>query len=121
MASYPKKRMLSRFPLEVPVQIVVAESSETYSGKTANVSAQGIFFRTSARLKLGQDVACTLLLPETLTHAEQPIFVDCKGSVVRVEETAPEAPFGVAIEVNSYDFSGSRFGNMVVGSSVAPE
>ncbi len=107
MSSYPQKRKLSRLPLEVLMEIVVAETSEVFVGETANVSAQGIFFRTPGRLKLGQDVDCTLLLPQNLTLAAKPIFVGCKGSVVRVHEGAPGEIAGVAIEVNSYDFSGN--------------
>lgn len=107
MPEHPERRKLSRLPLEVLMQIATAEAPEIFFGQTCNVSAQGIFFRTKAQLNLGQAVECVLVLPENLTLASHPIFVGCKGSVVRVDEAAPGELYGIAIEVNSYDFSGA--------------
>lgn len=107
MPTYPERRKLSRLPLEVTLRVKVGEASATYFGKTSNVSAQGIFFWTEARLKPGQDVECVLILPENLTLATEPFLVGCKGTVLRVSEERPGGVVGVAMEVNSYDFSGT--------------
>lgn len=107
MPDHPERRKLSRLPLEVPVQIATAEVREILFGQTCNVSAQGILFRTTARLNLGQAVDCVLVLPENLTLAAQPILVGCKGSVVRVDEGSTAESYEIAVEVNSYDFSGA--------------
>jgi len=88
------------------MQIAVPDRSEILFGQTSNVSAQGIFFHTTGCLNLGQDVECILVLPENLTLAAQPTLVGCKGKVVRVNESRPGDAVGIAIEVNSYDFSG---------------
>ena len=88
------------------MQIAVPDGNEILFGQTFNVSAQGIFFRTNERLNLGQDVDCVLVLPENLTLAAQPTLVGCKGKVVRVNESMLGDAVGIAIEVNSYDFSG---------------
>jgi PilZ domain len=107
MPDHPERRKLSRLPLAVPLQIAVGEAPEILFGQTHNVSAQGIFFRTTSRLNLGQAVDCVLVLPENLTLASQPILVGCKGSVVRVDESSTGESYGIAVEVNSYDFSGA--------------
>jgi hypothetical protein len=88
------------------MQIAVPDRSEILFGQTSNVSAQGIFFRTTGRLNLDQEVECVLVLPENLTLATQPTLVGCKGKVVRVNESQHDDAVGIAIEVNSYDFSG---------------
>jgi PilZ domain-containing protein len=106
MAGHPDRRKLSRLLLEVPMQIAVPDRSEILFGQTANVSAQGIFFHTTGRLNLEQEVECVLVLPENLTLASQPTLVGCKGKVVRVSESHSDDAVGIAIEVNSYDFSG---------------
>jgi PilZ domain len=106
MAGHPDRRKLSRLLLEVPMQIAVLDRSEILFGQTSNVSAQGIFFRTTDRLNLDQEVECILVLPENLTLAAQPTLVGCKGKVVRVSANTPGDAVGIAIEVNSYDFSG---------------
>ena len=106
MAGHPDRRKLSRLLLEVPMQIAVPDRSEILFGQTSNVSAQGIFFRTTGHLNLDQEVECILVLPENLTLATQPTLVGCKGKVVRVSESTSADAVGIAIEVNSYDFSG---------------
>src|SRR5580765_1836935 len=106
MAGHPDRRKLSRLLLEVPMQIAVPDRSEILFGQTSNVSAQGIFFRTTGCLNLDQEVECILVLPENLTLATQPTLVGCKGKVVRVSANTPGDAVGIAIEVNSYDFSG---------------
>lgn len=106
MSGYENQRKLSRLLLEVPMQIALVDEGEIVSGQTSNVSAQGIFFRTTAScFNLDQEVECVLVLPETLTLTTQPIFVGCRGRVVRVQQDKPDT-VGVAIEVSSYDFSG---------------
>ena len=107
MFIHQERRKLSRLPLEVTLRVKVAESAATYFGKTSNVSAQGIFFWTEARLEPGQDIECVLILPENLTLATEPFLVGCKGTVLRVSEERPGGMVGVAVEVNSYDFSGT--------------
>ena len=101
------RRKLSRLLLEVPLQISLIDGREIFFGQTSNVSAQGIFFRTTAgNFNLDQEVECVLVLPETLTLTAQPVFIGCRGRVVRLQGERPGEVVGVAIEVNSYDFSG---------------
>ncbi|HEY7405423.1 MAG TPA: PilZ domain-containing protein [Candidatus Angelobacter sp.] len=104
---YQDRRKLSRLLLEVPLQISLVDGPEIFFGQTSNVSAQGIFFRTTVgHFNLDQEVECVLVLPEALTLTTQPVFVGCRGRIVRVQEGQPANSLGVAIEVSSYDFSG---------------
>lgn len=73
--------------------------------ETRNVSARGLYLQTYARLQPGQELECVLVLPETLTHAPAPIFVECHGRVVRINDRLPGRKLGAALEIDSYDFS----------------
>jgi|SRR6516165_8943053 hypothetical protein len=107
MPGNQERRKLSRLLLEVPLQISLRDGREIVFGQTSNVSAQGIFFRAMAgNFDLDQEMECVLVLPENLTLTAQPIFIGCRGKVVRVQEEKPGAVVGVALEVSSYDFSG---------------
>jgi hypothetical protein len=74
--------------------------------ETRNVSASGVFLYTHAvELDPGAEVECILVLPETLTLAQEPILVECRGKVLRVKQELPERRTGVAIEIHSYNFA----------------
>jgi len=119
MPGNQERRKLSRLLLEVPLQISLRDGREIVFGQTSNVSAQGIFFRTMAgNFNLDEEMECVLVLPESLTLTAQPIFIGCRGKVVRVQEERPGAVVGVALEVSSYDFSGQlSLSNTVMADS----
>ncbi len=122
MPGNQERRKLSRLLLEVPLQISLVDRHEIAFGQTSNVSAQGIFFRTmAANFNLGQEVECVMVLPETLTLTAEPVFIGCRGRVVRVQVEKPGAVVGVALEVNSYDFSGHlSLSNTMMANSWRP-
>ena len=101
---------MARLALEVPVKISVPGTRTQLFAETRNVSAQGIYFRTPATtFEIGQEVDCVLVLPEKLTMASKPSFVNCRGRVVRLTHGLPGDSVGVALEVNSFDFSMQNF------------
>lgn len=73
--------------------------------QTRDVSARGIYLLTQARLAAGQQLECVMVLPEKLTQAPSPVLVGCRGKVLRVNSDLPGDKSGVAIEIDSYDFS----------------
>lgn len=73
--------------------------------ETRNISARGIYLYTRAPLVAGQDLEGVLVLPRDLTHAPGPMYVGCRGKVVRVHERLPGQKLGAALEVSGYDFS----------------
>jgi hypothetical protein len=105
-----ERRKMARLALEVPVKISVPGTRTQLFAETRNVSAQGIYFRTPATtFEIGQEVDCVLVLPEKLTMASKPSFVNCRGRVVRLTHGLPDDNVGVALEVNSFDFSMQNF------------
>jgi len=73
--------------------------------ETRNVSAGGVYLHTRASLVEGQDLECVLVLPQDLTRTPKPMYVGCRGRVVRVHERLPGQKLGVALEISGYDFS----------------
>jgi hypothetical protein len=108
---HPERRRLARLPLEVLAQIRVPDKGLIAFAETRNVSAQGLYLHTyagepeTAEFEPGAEVECILVLPERLTLAEEPIFVECRGQIRRVTKDLPEKCIGVAIEVQSFDFT----------------
>jgi PilZ domain len=101
---------MARLALEVPIKISVPGTRMQLFAETRNVSAQGIYFRTQVTtFEMGQEIECVLVLPEKLTMASKPSFVNCRGRIVRLTPALPDNCVGVAMEVNSFDFSMQNF------------
>ena len=110
-----ERRKMARLALEVPVKISVSGSSTQLFAETRNVSAQGIFFRTQVTtFEVGQELDCVLVLPERLTLSSKPSFVNCRGRIVRLTPGLTDDSIGVALEVNSFDFSVQNFSPLSV-------
>jgi hypothetical protein len=104
-ATPPERRQLARFPLQVFVRIRTARGEQGDFAETRNISARGLYFHTHARLNVGQEIDCVLILPQRLTLAPSPILIGCRAKVLRVNGGLPNHASGVAVEVHSYDFS----------------
>jgi hypothetical protein len=103
--SHPERRQLGRFPLEVLVRIQIAGAEKVDFAETRNVSARGLYFHTRASLQIGQELECTLILPESLTLSPSPLLIGCRAQVLRINKDLPNGKVGVAAEVHSCDFS----------------
>lgn len=103
--THPERRKLARLPLEVLVRFQSPGTREADFAETRNVSARGMYFQTQAAIRAGQELECTLILPEKLTHAPGQMLVSCRGKVLRVTQTQPGKKVGVALEISGYDFS----------------
>ena len=103
--SQPERRRMTRLPLEVFLRMRVSGLKEIQYAETRDVSARGIYFFTRAQVETGQELECVLVLPEELTLAPRPMFVGCRGKVLRTNERLPGQKLGVAVEIQSYDFS----------------
>jgi hypothetical protein len=101
---------MARLALEVLVRIEIPGTKAQLFAETRNVSAQGIYFCTQLTvLEVGQELECVLVLPEKLTLASKPSFVNCRGRIIRLTPDLPDGCIGVALEVNSLDFSVQSF------------
>jgi hypothetical protein len=105
MLARSERRQLARLPLELLAHIKVEGTKKVAFALTRNVSARGIYFYTRTLLHIGQELECTLLLPEKLTSAASASFVACQARVLRLNADLRGQGIGVAVEVHSLDFS----------------
>ena len=95
-----------RFPLELPIKIHKSEKSgDNSSGVTGNLSAAGVYIKADAALEVGSNVEFEITLPPEVTGSKENVVVQCRGRVVRTDESAGGADSrGVACVIDSYDF-----------------
>lgn len=103
--THPERRRIARLALEVLVRFQSPGAGRAGFAETRNVSARGMYFQTQALIRAGQELECTLILPEKLTHAPGQMLVSCRGKVLRVTPPLPGKKRGVALEISGYDFS----------------
>ena len=92
-----------RFPLELPIKIHRAEASGDAKGVTGNLSAAGVYIRADASLDIGSPVEFEITLPPEVTGGQENVTIQCKGRVVRSDDTGGEGR-GVACVIDSYEF-----------------
>ena len=73
------------------------------TAQTRDVSARGICFYMDSPLTTGADIEFTLTLPPEITLTES-IRVQCKGRVVRVEDSSDAGKVTVAAVIEEYEF-----------------
>jgi hypothetical protein len=98
-----EKRVLPRFPLEMPVWLRLPGSDATVHAKTRDVSASGVFFYVNCEIREESEIEFTMTLPPELTRTAA-IQVSCKGKVVRVQNDPGSGKIGIAASIHSYDF-----------------
>jgi hypothetical protein len=101
-----EKRGARRFALRVPVTV----NRESNNGSSRNevvqlrdVSARGICFFVDSAIAQGAPIEFTLTLPPEITLTES-IRVQCKGRVVRVEDSSLDGKVSVAAVIDEYQF-----------------
>lgn len=93
-----------RFPLELPIKIH-QEASGDSKGVTGNLSAAGVFIRADASLSIGSPVEFEITLSPEMTGGTENVKIQCKGRVVRADETGSGGEGrGVACVIDSYEF-----------------
>ena len=94
-----------RFPLELPIKIHKAEDSGESKGVTGNLSAAGVYIRADASLDIGSPVEFEITLSPEMTGGTENVKIQCKGRVVRADETGSGGEGrGVACVIDSYEF-----------------
>ena len=92
-----------RFPLELPIKIHKGELDT--SGTTGNLSAAGVYIRADAAMEIGSPVEFEITLPPEMTGGQENVTIQCKGRVVRADETGQGGEGrGVACVIDSYEF-----------------
>src|ERR1700756_3832375 len=91
-----------RFPLELPIKIHKGESGADTKGVTGNLSAAGVYIRADAAMDVGSPVEFEITLPPEMTGGQENVTIQCKGRVVRSDDTGGESR-GVACVIDSYE------------------
>jgi hypothetical protein len=93
-----------RFPLELPIKIHKGETGDS-KGVTGNLSAAGVYIRADASMEIGSPVEFEITLPPEMTGGQEHVTIQCKGRVVRADETGEGGEGrGVACVIDSYEF-----------------
>ena len=98
-----EKRAARRFALRVPVTVSSDGISSGEVAQIRDVSARGISFYLDSAVAQGSQIGFTLTLPPEITLTES-IRVQCKGRVVRVEESGEDGKLAVAAVIEEYEF-----------------
>jgi hypothetical protein len=94
-----------RFPLELPIKIHKGESGGDSEGVTGNLSAAGVYIRADSSMEIGSPVEFEITLPPEMTGGPENVTIQCKGRVVRADETGTGGEGrGVACVIDSYEF-----------------
>ena len=102
--SQQEKRAARRFALRIPVTVNHGEiKNNSQVAQIRDVSARGISFYLESAVTQGSPIGFTLTLPPEVTLTES-IRVQCKGHVVRVDDTQPEGKLTVAAVIEEYEF-----------------
>ena len=95
----------TRFPLHLPIKIHKGETGGDASGTTGNLSAAGVYIRADASMEVGSPVEFEITLPPEMTGGQENVTIQCKGRVVRADETGASGEGrGVACVIDSYEF-----------------
>ena len=74
-----------RFPLELPIKI--HQGQTVGNAVTGNLSAAGVYIRADSSMEIGSPVEFEITLPPEMTGGQENVTIQCKGRVVRADET----------------------------------
>jgi hypothetical protein len=98
-----ESRTGKRFPLELPIKI--HKGGTDAKGVTGNLSAAGVYIRADAAMEIGSPVEFEITLPPEMTGGQENVTIQCKGRVVRADESGQSGEGrGVACVIDSYEF-----------------
>ena len=99
-----EKRAARRFALRIPVAIGRGENTDcSEPAQIRDVSARGICLYLDSPIEQGSPIGFTLTLPPEITLTES-IRVQCKGRVVRIEDSSDHGKIAVAAVIEEYEF-----------------
>ena len=92
------KRAARRVQQRLPVSVRKAEGAPVEAAESRDISSQGLFFFTQAKIEEMTDIELVLLMPPEVSPFGRQ-WVCCHARVVRVEEDANRKGFGIAAEI----------------------
>ena len=96
----PKKnhRRTERYSYKIPSSVKLPGTEKRTTATTGNLSSQGVFFFTDAKVQAGTEVEIILIMPPEIPEFARR-WVCCNARVVRVEEKPGENQIGIAAEI----------------------
>jgi hypothetical protein len=101
--SKAERRARKRVPAEVPVSLRSVGGTLQTTGRTRDLSTNGIFLYSDSRIEPGSELEMVLILPPELTQGEKR-WVCCQAVIVRVEDRGKAEGFGVAATIRTMEF-----------------
>lgn len=96
-----ERRSRKRIAAKLPVTVRSASGSSEAQAQTRDISSNGVFLYTDAKMAEGADVELVLILPPELTSGEK-CWVCCHARVLRIE-SGRDRRLGVAAEIRRMD------------------
>ncbi|HEY6349391.1 MAG TPA: PilZ domain-containing protein [Candidatus Angelobacter sp.] len=96
------RRISHRFCLQVPITLVLPDTGLKVTGKTRDISANGVFFYANLPLIEHQEIELLMTLP--YEFAVTPVRVACQARVLRVEHDSLSGQQGMAAAIQRFDF-----------------
>lgn len=98
-----------RFPLELPIRLRRKTGTSVGAGKTADLSASGVYIQVNTDLAVGTSIEFDITLPAKILGTPGDVEVRCSGRVVRNENASKSAKgdkkkIGVACVIDQYQF-----------------
>ncbi len=95
-ASAGERRAHPRIALSWPVGIRVEGEPAPVMADLRDISCRGAYCFSATPLRCGDVVVIELLLPRELDPQSRGLRVECRSTVVRVDEVQPGAEYGIA-------------------------
>jgi hypothetical protein len=102
-----EKRRTRRFSMSLSISLIDTNAGLHIQGVTRDVSSSGVALFSRAELAVGTTVTFGLQLPYEITSIE-PVQVQCKGQVVRVEPLSDRRGFVMVVHIDRFTFGGVR-------------
>lgn len=94
-------RCAVRFPLKLPVTVLVGQ--QKLAAQTKNVSASGVLLEMDAPFEKGQEMRFLLHMPGAVLGTPHDVLVHCLGRVVRCSMS--QTQYQVAATIDEYRFA----------------
>ena len=95
METKREKRAARRLQQRLPLSIRKAEGALVEPAESRDISSQGLFFFSQAKIEESSDIELVLLMPPEISPFGRQ-WVCCHATVVRVEEDHSSGGFGIA-------------------------
>jgi hypothetical protein len=95
-----------RFPLQLSTTIRGSKAAKL-EGKTADLSAAGVFIQADGDFEVGSPIEFDIVLPAVVIGAKKDVAIRCQGRVVRSSANPKKEKSrkgGIACVIDNYEF-----------------